>query len=671
MKSKIYTGTVEHVRYAPVRHELNYRVYVYGIDLSELGALDRRLPLFGHNRLRPVALNDRDYLDQRQEPIADKLYRYLESDAPDAAVSRIVLLTSPRYFNYVFNPVSFYYCFDPAERLAVVVVEVSNTFGERHVYVLPNTNGNGYPAQFETQKQFHVSPFNTVEGHYRFSLADIDRELDIRIELWREGEKTLQARLWGHPRPLTPLNHLRILATRPAIPHLTLPRIYWQAARLKFQRKLTYHPKPIPISDRTIRQSPPSPVERQSMKWILRALEATRFGALVIRLPDGRIHRFGSEDDDRAVELRVTDYRFFTRVAWGGDIGFGEAFMAGEWESDDPTAVVRFFIRNRDTIQDGRSRTTVVARALETAAHFVRRNSLTGSRRNIRRHYDLSNAFFETFLDPTLTYSCGIFSKPDDTLETAQHNKLNRIMDLAMIGPDDHVLEIGCGWGGFAIEAVRRTGCRVTGITISEAQQRRAVERVRSAGLSDRIDIHLTDYRHLRGRFDKIVSIEMLEAVGHRYFGTFFRCCDRLLKPDGLMALQVITIPDQHYQRYRRERDWIQKHIFPGGLLPSLTALTQAMTHHSRLTVERVDNIGIHYAWTLRHWRERFLASEGQVARLGFDRTFRRKWLYYLASCEAGFAERVLGDLQIRIARPGSRQLPPDTPVRPYLPSRA
>jgi cyclopropane-fatty-acyl-phospholipid synthase len=373
-------------------------------------------------------------------------------------------------------------------------------------------------------------------------------------------------------------------------------------------------------------------------------------------MPDGTSRTFGEQSPPEA-HIRVNDQRFFSRVVFGGDIGFGEAFMEDEWNSDDVTGVVRFFIRNRDTIQDGRFRTALLSRGVEVLRHLALPNTLLGSRRNIRRHYDLSNAFFQTFLDDSMAYSCAVFPSRDATLEAAQRNKYDRMIAKARLTAEDHVLEIGCGWGGFAIEAVRQTGCRITGITVSQEQYRLARDRVRAAGMEDHIRIELKDYRHIEGPFDKIVSIEMLEAVGHAYFKTFFRALERLLKPTGIVVLQTITIPDQHYERYRRERDWIQKHIFPGGLLPSLTILTHTMTRHSRLMVEQAENIGDHYALTLAEWRRRFLAARDTVARLGFDRRFQRKWIYYLSSCEAGFRERVLGNLQLVLTREGNNRL--------------
>jgi cyclopropane-fatty-acyl-phospholipid synthase len=289
--------------------------------------------------------------------------------------------------------------------------------------------------------------------------------------------------------------------------------------------------------------------------------------------------------------------------------------------------------------------------------HVARDNSHFGSRRNIREHYDLSNDFFGLFLDEAMNYSCGIYRTDEDTLEQAQRNKLQAVIRKARIGAGDHVLEIGCGWGAFALEAARETGCRVTGITISKEQYELARQRVAQAGLQDRVTILLRDYRHVDGVFDRIVSIEMLEAVGHRYFGDFFRCCEKLLTADGIAVLQTITVPDHRYDEYRKGSDWIQKHIFPGGHLPSLGALCDAMARNSHLVVEHLENIGIHYARTLREWRHRFEKNLDGVAQLGFDRTFQRKWLYYLSFCEAAFETRSLGNLQMVLSRPHNANL--------------
>ncbi|MDJ0783508.1 MAG: DUF1365 family protein [Desulfosarcinaceae bacterium] len=659
MNSKLYTGHVTHERFHPVRHYLRYPLYVYAFDLAELAALDRRLPLFGTNRRRPVSLHDQDYLAPRAGSIRDKLLEQVAIHLPAETVARIVMVTSPRLMGYSFNPVSFYYCFSSEDRLLAAVAEVNNTFGEKHIYVLPvaRPNGNGFPARFEAKKAFHVSPFNTMGGTYHFSFADIRRELDIAIDLYRDGNHILNARLQGVPRTLTALNQVKTLLRHPVLPLLTIPRIYREAFKLRFRRNLSYHDKPVPRHAMTIRRLPPTGFQRWCRRLTLRHLGRANTGDLSITLPDGRQHRFGRTGTEPRAQLMVNDHRFFSRVVLEADIGLGEAYMHGEWDTEDIPAVLSWFIRNRGTQKDGRFRESLLNQLLEKLRFLSRANTVMGSRRNIRQHYDLSNDFFQTFLDETMAYSCAIFDHPEERLETAQLRKFRAIIDKARLSASDHLLEIGCGWGGFAMEAVRRTGCRVTGITISREQFELARERVRRAGLHDRIHILYQDYRKIEGRFDKIVSIEMLEAVGHAYFGAFFNQLDRLLAPDGIAVLQTITIPDQHYEVYRRSHDWIQKHIFPGGLLPSLTILAQTMTRRSRLMIDHVENIGNHYATTLARWRRRFDANRDTVARLGFDRVFRRKWRYYLGSCEAGFRTRVLGNLQLVLTRQGNRRL--------------
>ena len=657
--SRIYRGWIEHERFYPTRHRLRYKIYVYAIDLDDLPHLDRRLPLFGYNRLRPVSLFDRDYLAAEPGSLREKLLRQLTPHMESGQVARIVVVTSPRYFNYVFNPVSFYYCFDASETLVGAVAEVNNTFGEKHVYVLPAEQKTvpAFPARFESAKQFHVSPFNTPGGVYHFYLADIRQELDVRIALHREGRQIIRARLWGEPVALTPWQHLRTVLVNPAIPHLTVPRIYWEAFKLRFRHGLVYHDKPVPRSPMTIRRVTATPLQRRCRSLVENALARTLCGRLTVRYPDGRHRRYTGRHSGPHAELDVQDARFFSRVVLSGGIGFGEAFMHAEWDSPDPVDVIRFFIRNRQAFDDGRLRTSWPARALARAVEFSRRNTVWGSRRNISRHYDLSNAFFRLFLDRSMSYSSAVYHSPDDDLESAQEHKYDLIIRKARLQADDHLLEIGCGWGGFAVAAARQTGCRVTGITVSQEQFELARTRVADAGLADRVKIVLIDYRHLRGRFDKIVSIEMLEAVGLAYYPIFFRRLDELLQPQGIAVLQTITIPDQHFPRYRRESDWIRKHIFPGGLLPSLTVLTAQMTRHSSLMVDHLENIGHHYALTLEAWRRRFDANREAVAALGFDRVFRRKWRYYLASCEAAFRERVIGDLQLILTRPGNRRM--------------
>lgn len=374
-------------------------------------------------------------------------------------------------------------------------------------------------------------------------------------------------------------------------------------------------------------------------------------GHLVLQLPDGTERHYG--DDSAPRIITINDDAFFKELVLGGNIGFGESWTKNHWDSDELTGVLQLFIHNMAALKKSGLTAAAAKRVMHLIGHSRNKNTKQGSRRNIHAHYDLGNDFYRLFLDrETMMYSAAVFENPDEPLAAAQRRKIRRLAELADIRPEHHVLEIGCGWGGFAIETAKQTGCRVTGLTLSEEQFKFAAERVVAEGLDDQVDIVLCDYRDMTGSFDRIVSIEMLEAVGHEFYGSFFATCDRLLKPGGRAALQVITIPDQRYDAYRANPDWIQKHIFPGGMLPSLTELAKAMTKHSAFTVEHLENIGLHYAETLRHWRAAFEENKEQLLELGYDETFQRKWIYYLCYCEAGFQTRFTNTLHLVLTRP-------------------
>lgn len=395
-----------------------------------------------------------------------------------------------------------------------------------------------------------------------------------------------------------------------------------------------------------------SALETKCMNLIDGHLGKISKGQLVVELPDGSTKTYG-DPSAVAKRIQVTHPSFFSQVALGGNIGMGEAWTDGLWDSDDLSGILELFIHNMAELKQSGLTAGFAKRVGHLIQHARNRNTKEGSKRNIHAHYDLGNAFYNLFLDhETMMYSSALFESADEPLPDAQRRKIHRLIERADIQPEHHVLEIGCGWGGFAIEAAKKTGCRVTGLTISEEQYQYARERVAAEGLEDQIDIVFSDYRDFNGAFDRIVSIEMLEAVGHAFYGVFFATLDRLLKPDGRVALQVITIPDQRYDAYRASPDWIQKHIFPGGMLPSLTELSKAMTKHSTFTVEHLDNIGIHYAETLRRWRAAFEAHREQLLALGYDETFQRKWIYYLCYCEAGFQTRFTNNLHLVLTRP-------------------
>ncbi len=358
--------------------------------------------------------------------------------------------------------------------------------------------------------------------------------------------------------------------------------------------------------------------------------------------------------DGLCAEVVVRHPGFWRRVATGGTLGAAESYAAGEWDTPDLTAVVRLVARNVATLDGLEAGLATLRRPVDALLHALRRNTRIGSRRNIAEHYDLGDDFFQLMLDPTMTYSCGVFERPHSSLEEASIAKIDRLCRMLRLGPEDHLLEIGTGWGAFAIHAASRYGCRVTTTTISANQLARARKRVADAGLSDSVNVLHADYRDLTGRFDKLVSVEMLEAVGADYYGTFFSKCASLLEEDGLMALQTITIADARYEQHVRGVDFIKRYVFPGSNIPSITALLQAATRSSDLTLRRLDDIGPHYATTLAAWRENLARNADAVSRITVER-FRRIWHFYLCYCEAGFAEGYLGDAQMLLARPRGR----------------
>jgi cyclopropane-fatty-acyl-phospholipid synthase len=391
--------------------------------------------------------------------------------------------------------------------------------------------------------------------------------------------------------------------------------------------------------------------DRVAAKIVLSQLARWRGAPLTFVLPDGGETVLGVENGGPPITVWIDDWRFFWRALTAADIGVGESYMEGEWRTDDLVGVCRGFLSDPVAL-DYDSKWTLGDRLSNVWRHLSSVNTISGSRRNVRDHYDLSNELFGLFLDETMLYSCAIFRRDDATLGEAQVEKVDGICRVLALRPGHEVLEIGGGWGAFAIHAARSYGCRVTSLTLSEEQLRLARERVAAAGLEDRVEIRLCDYRDANGAFDRIVSIEMFEAVGYEYFGTFFRACARCLRPGGRMLLQTISVPDQRFERYRRSFDWIRKYVFPGGLLPSLHEITRAVKEHSSLRIRRVEDIGLHYARTLHHWRDRFLARLPEVRRLGFDERFIRMWELYLASCEAAFSVRYVGDLQIELEQP-------------------
>jgi cyclopropane-fatty-acyl-phospholipid synthase len=415
----------------------------------------------------------------------------------------------------------------------------------------------------------------------------------------------------------------------------------------------------VPAEASAIEQTKPSRFDQLAKKLLFSLLRGLRWGELTII--DSSVRRlFGEKNSQFPLEATITVHhpRFYSSIVFGGSIGASEAFMAGQWSTDDLTTVVRIIILNQQVLEGLEKGLAWLTAPLHIFFHLLRSNTRKGSRLNITAHYDLGNDFYKLFLDETLTYSCGIFERQDSTLKEASMAKYGRICQKLDLSSKDHLVEIGSGWGGFAIYAAQNYGCRITTTTISAAQYDLAKELIDKAGVAHKVELLLEDYRDLRGKYDKLISIEMIEAVGHKYLDTFFRTCSKLLQQDGMMLLQAITIADQFFDQHKRSVDFIKRYIFPGSCIPSITAISRSLARASDLKLFHLEDITPHYARTLRTWRHRFFANIEKVRGLGYPETFIRMWEYYLCYCEGGFTERYLGDVQMLLTKPLCRRPP-------------
>lgn len=411
----------------------------------------------------------------------------------------------------------------------------------------------------------------------------------------------------------------------------------------------------IPASQNQFRETPRL-VDNLARNAVLNKLSKINKGHIQI-IDNDQIHEFGSHDlyPLKAV-ITVRKPSFYSAIAFGGSVGAGESYFMEEWDCDNLTNLVRILLVNYQVIEDMDSSLSNLMAPINQLLHWLNRNSRRGSRRNISAHYDIGNDLFELMLDKSMMYSSAIYTDDKCSLEQASFNKLDRICRKLELSEDDHLLEIGTGWGGMAIHAARHYGCRVTTTTISQEQYDYALQRIQDEELGDHITLLLEDYRDLQGQYDKLVSIEMIEAVGLDNLGTYFKKCSSLLKDDGLMCIQAITIADQRYEQAKREVDFIQKYIFPGGSLPSVTAMSNAIMKNTNMRIFHLEDIGPHYARTLRDWRERFFQQESQIRKLGYNDTFIRLWEFYLCYCEGGFLERSISTVHLLVTKPECRR---------------
>ena len=673
LNSMFYTGTVVHGRKDPVKHAFSYPVAWYAFDVDELSTLDREISWLGHNRFSAASIRDGDYLKKGNSPIRIKVEALLEEYGIEKSPTRILVLTTPKLLGWAFNPVSFYYIYDEQEAAKESIedakpfcylAEVNNTYEERTIYVFDSKDGvekNG-AVSFTIPKHFHVSPFYDETGEYHVSFSPLGKDIDIHFNLHRPNEAPFTARMWGSGKKLSEMNHPAALLKYGARMALTLPRIYWQAMRLLFEKRLPLFKKPnplIPMETKktvTLRAEPCSWFDSICRSLIRPVLQKLQIGQLRFIYPDGSTEYYGDANasHNHIGEIHLRNYKFFWRLIHSGGIGFGESFVDGDWTTPDLTQCMKVILDNDRYMHESKFNLLKPVRYFHRISHWFKRNTKENSQQNISDHYDLGNKMFSLFLDDTMAYSSAVYSSSTTTLHEAQLCKLNGILKKARVEAGDRVLEIGCGWGELMAIAAKDFGATVTGVTLSTEQKKIAEEKMASRGIADQVQIQLRDYRDVQGTFDKIVSVEMIEAVGKDYLGSFFHTIDRVLAPNGVCVLQVIAYADPYYKEYLGRQDWIQKHIFPGSHLPSLTALCEAMAKNSNLVVDNIENRASDYARTLAEWRIRFNLETKELAAAGYDERFQRAWNFYLSSCEAEFATRWLSLYQIVLTRPNN-----------------
>lgn len=669
----IYDTSIRHIRTAPVENEFTYRSYSWFVDIDHLPALPGPLAAF-------AAIDSADHVGDPAASLRSNLDDFLQSRGIPPVVGHITMLTNARVLGYVFNPLTVYWLHDRAGRVEHVVAEVHNTYGERHRYLL-DTDERGAAR---TPKEFYVSPFNDVSGEYAMRLPEPDGTLALSITLIRDGHPPFVATMSGTGRTATPGVVARVLARAPFAPHVVSARIRRQGIAL-WARGLRTVPRP-PAPDDT-RPAPPAPdtlTESTEMTPYApaRTIDADRWPSIGtapmtvkarlaapvadalfrrasehlnirVEMPGGVVLGGGANDPSAPVMTIHRPRDFAARVGESGLIGFGEAYMAGDWDAPDLTAALGVFAERMATLIPKwlqRLRGLYIPKQPKTET-----NTTTNTRSNISRHYDLSNEMFELFLDETMTYSSALFPSLTpaptwDDFADAQRAKIDRLLDRAGVTAGTRVLEIGTGWGELAIRAAER-GATVRSVTLSIEQQELAYKRIDAAGFADRVQVDLLDYRLVDGEYDAIVSVEMIEAVGHQYWGEYFRTIDSVLAPGGKVAIQAITMPHERMLATRNTYTWVHKYIFPGGFLPSIRAIENITEKETTLRVRERLSIGDHYARTLRLWDERFRDHVEEARMLGFDDVFARMWHFYLCYSEAGFGSGYIDVQQILLER--------------------
>ena len=636
MTINIFDCHIFHARHQPKPHRFQYRSLYFSKTLTRECSVQKTWRKFGI-----FSIHLRDYLHWDSENLIDACERLMSQKTKNFKLDKIEFYTSPRLFGYTFNPVSFFFCYRGDEYIGMIA-DVNNTFSEKHVYMLPATDDKSSSHE----KEFHVSPFFGSDGAYIFSTLKNHSEFKVNMKYLINDREVFQALIHGQKK--AGAKAWLTLLRRGWSPWLTYLRILFQAAILYYKKAMNVISKPAPHHPNTLRSAPNSWRERLGFFLFCRALKNLEKSSLDIELPDSRRIRFGAKADEKAGLLQIKDYRFFWHCVLAGDIGLGEAYEWGWWDSPDSIEVFDFFIANRYQLPAP----SFLRKWQQRIFHYMNRNTKSGSRKNISAHYDLSNDFFKLWLDEEMMYSSAVYDDSTPSLAYAQKLKIRKIVYALKLEDGMKVLEIGTGWGALCSAIAKSAKVEVQSLTLSREQLQFAKDRLKREGLDSQVEVLFRDYRDMTGQFDRIVSIEMLEAVGHENLKTYFEKCNELLKDDGLAFIQVIGIPDERYSEYRKSVDWIRRYIFPGGHLPSVGAISGAL-ENTPLFIDQLSNISQSYAKTLADWKGAFNKQKEEILKLGFDEGFQRRWNYYFDYCRAGFLTEMIQDYQFILKKSG------------------
>tara|TARA_A100001015_G_scaffold316162_1_gene429757 strand:- start:3647 stop:5596 length:1950 start_codon:yes stop_codon:yes gene_type:complete len=640
--TNIIFGSTTHCRVKPKKHEFKYPLYMLEVDIEQLNASKKNF-LFGYNKNALFSIFDQDYLNNSNESIQNKVAKINNQFNFHSKISRTKMVTIPRLIFKTFRPVSFYLCYDYHDELLGMFAEVTNTYNESVFYKLEY---NGDSSRMVINKDFHVSPFFEEKGQYEFKIINNAKIFEAHINYKCDDDQVFYANFIGSKKKLSSWQALRVFLWFPFTLLLVFPRILYQAFCLSFIKKIKHFSKPRMKSKSILRHMPLSFFQKKILSKITHICNDLKNGQLILRLTDSTEFRLGDSNSNKHACINVINANFFNTIQSSGEIGLGESYMKEQWDSDQLEQVIMFMIKNKQQLES-KFKGAFLVNCFNIYKHFQRRNTTKNSKKNIQDHYDLGNKFYELFLDKSMMYSSGLFLADTDTLFQAQEQKVNRLINGLDLSKNDHVLEIGSGWGFNAVQMAKKYQCKITSITLSHEQCQYAKQLAEKCDVSHLVDFQIKDYRHIKGAFDAIISIEMIEAVGSKYLKTYFDVCNNRLKPGGKFALQVITYPNKYYNKYKNGTDFIRKHIFPGGHLPSLGIINEIITKNTDLIQYDSLNIATSYAKTLAMWRSTFEKEKHHILEQGFNELFYRKWVYYFAYCEAAFASDYLGCYQI------------------------